>query len=159
MVWDGYSGWMDSCLGREGVWLDLESIDLWIPNHTEPNEYKEIWLQVTYHVTDLQPPAYIAPTVEVPGATYLGGQIRILEENLGLWHWELSLSKWRIEPNPTEEWIHLTWPEPGEYPRGAVDQIVVDTICIPEPGTMALLALGACAAVPRRAKIRRRGRT
>ena len=50
-----------------------------------------------------------------------------------------------IEPNPTSEMITITVPY-----CTVIDQIVVDTICIPEPASMALLALGSVFLLRRR---------
>ena len=50
-----------------------------------------------------------------------------------------------IEPNPTSETVTITVPE-----CAVIDQIVVDTICIPEPGTLGLLVLGGLAVLRRR---------
>lgn len=134
---DGFgtlTGYWD--LGREGGQIVLD-----IDNRPEPLPYKEIWVQVTY----LQF-AVTAPTVDVPGAEYLGGET-VLVEDAGLVKWYLDLSKWRIEPNPAEEQIILTsHPSLGSM----IDQIVVDTICIPEPATIALLGLGSLVLIRRK---------
>ena len=143
------SVWADIGPGRSGVWMDLDLIELWIPNQQEPNDYKELWVQITYLIDDFfVPPAYVAPTVDVPGAVYLGGETVILETG-PVNHWELQLSQWRIEPNPPDETINITWLPPGR-PYGAVDQIVVDTICIPEPGAVSLLVVGVLALLKRK---------
>ena len=43
-----------------------------------------------------------------------------------------------LEPNPPEEWIAILPRDCTLY----IDEIVVDTICVPEPATMVLLGLG-----------------
>jgi hypothetical protein len=154
------SGPMANWLGsdgfpREGLWGDLDAMDLWVPDHPEPLPYKDIWLQVTYMYVNLGVFQYRAPTVDIPGAEYLEGDDVFLEYNNPdfpeLGEWRLQFSKWRIEPNPPEETIALTWPPfGGEWPRGVVDQVVVDTICIPEPAGLALLVLGGALLMVRR---------
>jgi len=135
-------GWLDE-LGfdeQEGIW-DIGGTDgsivLDIDNRPETDEFKEIWLQVTYYkfsgFSDV-------PTIEVVGADYVEGQTLVVEEDPyapgnG---WFLDQSIWRIEPNPMNEQIILT----GALVGSRIDQIVVDTICIPEPATMGLFAIG-----------------
>jgi len=138
-VGDLGEGWLHSLPGlgtQTGLW-DLGSggtIVLEIDNRDEPLPYKEIWLQVTYYMDISQP-----PIVDVPGATFLGGETVIVEES-GIGGWYLDLSKWRMEPNPSHETIILT----ADPSWGAViDQIVVNTICIPEPVSLGLLAFGS----------------
>ena len=133
-------GWLET-LGfgsQTGLW-DLGDgggqIVLDIPNRPEPLPYKEIRIQVTYFMDISQP-----PTIDVPGAAYVGGQTGVLIEDTGMGSgWYLDLSIWRIEPNPSSEKIYLyssaTW-------GTVIDQIVVDTICAPEPATICLLTIG-----------------
>jgi len=139
--------------GRVGVWdigrgIDEEDpaigrITLVIPNtvNTDPTSYKEIWVQVTYY-KDLT----MAPIVEVPGGVLLGGESRRIEI-VPMWgEWWLDQTMWRIEPNPTQETILITGHDWGSM----IDQVVVDTICIPEPATMSLVGVGCVLLFARR---------
>jgi hypothetical protein len=125
-------------LGSQTGYWDLGDgggqIVLGIDNRPLPLDYKEIWVQVTYYQDISQP-----PTVDVPGATCIGGQTGLLVEDTGNGSgWFLDQSVWLIEPNPDYELVVLT----SDVTWGSViDQIVVDTICIPEPTTVGLLAL------------------
>jgi len=133
-------GWYANVLGRDGVWGDLESMTLDIDNREDPLAYKEIWIQITYYLAPNN-----EPTVTVPGALYLGGETRQLEPYIpGSWY--LQQSKWRIEPNPDHEVIEITTGPMGM----TIDQIVVDTICTPEPATMGLFALAGLGLLVRR---------
>ena len=68
--------------------------------------------------------------------------------------WVTAAYEFAFEPNPAWEEIYLKFdwisdPAPG----GAyVDQVVIDTLCIPEPMTVGLLALGALGLIRRRRK-------
>ncbi len=140
--------------GRDGVWdigrgidpghpTDIGRITLWIPNAdiTDPDSYKDIVVQVTYY-SDITG----APIVDVPGATNTGSQSLLVETipNWGqLW---VDITTWHMEPNPTDEVITIT----GNWNGSMIDQIVVDTICIPEPATLSLLALGGLGVLVRR---------
>ncbi|MDP6545503.1 MAG: PEP-CTERM sorting domain-containing protein [Phycisphaerae bacterium] len=55
------------------------------------------------------------------------------------------LFEYELFPNPDFELFVLEVP-----PGGSIDQVVVDTISIPEPATLSLLALGGLAALRRR---------
>ncbi len=67
--------------------------------------------------------------------------------------WVTEVLKFRLEPNPP--WEILTMGEFISYPA-YVDQVVIDTICIPEPGTLVLLAVG-CVRLLVRPRRRRAG--
>lgn len=133
------SGWLDNPgLGTQtGMW-DIGGSDgqivLDIDNQPLALDYKQIWLQVTYYQS-----IGGAPIVDVPGAQLVSSQTVLIEEDMmpGM-GWYLDQSIWRIEPNPSYEQIILT----GNPGGSVIDQIVVDTYCIPEPASMALLIVG-----------------
>jgi hypothetical protein len=52
--------------------------------------------------------------------------------------WIHSIFAIEIQPNPIAEWIGIK----GDI---LVDELVIDTYCIPEPATVALLGLGGMA--------------
>ena len=133
-------GWYASVLGRDGVWGDLESVTINIDNRDEPLEYKEIWIQIAYYLAPNN-----APIVNVQGALPLGGETRQLE-TYAPGSWYLQQSMWRIEPNPDHEIIVITTGSMGM----TIDQIVVDTICIPEPMTLGLFVVAGLGLVRRR---------
>ena len=131
------SGWLDSVGTRTGIWdIDGEGgqIVLDIDNRPLALDYKEIWIQVIYYEGPTT-----APIVSVPGADFISSQTVLVEPDEP-WAWYLEQTIWRIEPNPSYEQIILT----GNPDWGSViDQIVVDTYCIPEPMSIALLSLGS----------------
>ncbi len=141
---DFSSGWLDETPGmgtQTGVWdLGISgSISLNIPNCSEALEYKEVWLQVTYYEDSLIP----APSIDVMGADILPEETQILEvEDTGLLGgvWKLHKSVWRIYPNPGSEIVAVS---SDSSTTAMIDQVVIDTICVPEPMSFGLLLLGS----------------
>ena len=143
-------GWVDasqSAFGnRQGFW-DLGSggtISLTIPNRPVPLEYKEIWVAVTYFADIPRP-----PVVSVPNGTAYGGPIApiLLEAMPTGAEWYAEVTMWRIYPNPDQETILIT--ADGQF-GSMIDTVTVDTYCVPEPATLALLALGGLGLIIRR---------
>ena len=124
--------WFPDYAGRQGLWRVTadDSIVITIPNNPIEDEYKHIWLQVTFFEENgfdpmlFTEPAY-SGAIETAGSVDLGA---------GWWHRTYSL---KIFPNPQSETLRLFAP-------GCVmnfDEIVIDTICIPEPAGILLLAV------------------
>jgi hypothetical protein len=114
-----------------GVWT-LGSgghMDFGIPNTPyDPLRWKEVWIQVTW-----QPDLGAQPIVAVDGnaATWL------LTAPVGNGAWFQSVYEFVFpDYNPDFEVVSIS---------GTIDvgQVVIDTICIPEPSSLALLAVGA----------------
>ena len=144
-------GWFESLSGygsQTGFW-DIGGeggqIVLDIDNGPERNPWKEIWVQVTYW-KDIQQ----APTVAVPGGYYVGGEKEVLVEHVATGgDWLLDVWVFRIEPNPEHEQIVISSdPDWGSL----IDQVVVDTWCVPEPATVSLLLLGGLVILARRCR-------
>jgi len=101
------------------------SVNLEIPNYGMLNPYKEIWVDIGNNVVDLIDVSISATPTNVPFEyIILPGQG---EAEFGF----------VIRPNPYVEKIGFVIWGPA-----VLDYIHVDTICIPEPATMALLGLG-----------------
>lgn len=67
--------------------------------------------------------------------------------------WTTSAYDLSIEPNPDWEVIMLDWGYTGPDTWVSwIDQVVIDTQCVPEPATLSLLGLGALAVIRRRRK-------
>jgi hypothetical protein len=124
--------WVADDHGHSGVWITEEWIELLLPNSPDDNKYKEIWLQMTFDAG----PGPVEPDffVIAPGAT----SVELLEIVAVDDYYERATWRIIIEPNPPEETVCI-------HPRNCVlfvDEIVVDTRCVPEPASVALLALG-----------------
>ena len=118
-----------------GVWTlgTNSSIDLFIPNTPfDPNRHKDLWLQITW-----QPDLGGSPVVTVNGNAFsLVGSAPV-----GTGNWIQSTYSTTLATNPASEVLIIT---------GTMDvgEVVLDTQCIPEPSSLALLALGAISLLP-----------
>lgn len=132
--------------GDGGAWMDFDSMLVEVPNtgNWEPNTWKDLRIQITYW----DPFQMYMPGVEVRcemPCVLVNGFIEDLGDD-----WHLLVEDWFIEPNPQEEFVDIFGDSsllPDSY---AISEVVIDTICVPEPATLALLGLGAAALVARR---------
>jgi len=123
--------WHAAHEGRTGVWQFDDYILLDVPNSPEPNEYKDIWIQLTFLAEEGADP-------EILSQPY-ASEVEIVDHVQLSDTWIHGTYRVRIEPNPASELVYI-------MPRDCtlfVDEIVVDTICIPEPASLALLVCGA----------------
>jgi hypothetical protein len=129
--------WMSSFAGASGVWrfISSGSIDMYIPNagNNAPDTWKEVNLQIIYK--DPAGSGDEVPLITNPG--YESSE-RITHQSVGTQGYWLDTYKIIIRPNPPGEELLAFTIQCALY----VDEIVVDTICIPEPATMSLLGLG-----------------
>jgi len=124
--------------GRIGIWPLSGWIDVIVDNHEPPNEVKYVWVQLTWRSQD---GASIPELHSLDPAPFLGPDIvDEIDQGFG---WKTTIYKWEIRPNPIDELFTIE----GMID---VDQLVVDTWCIPEPATLSLFGLGAIALIRRR---------
>ncbi len=135
-------GWLPDYQGRPGVWTLSGEIWVDIYNYPEPNPDKFIWIQLTWAPMWNEPNPF--PRVEetfTPGGPYPGEEID--RQFAGPEDWQYSTFLIELHPNPDFETVHI-W---GDI---YVDELVIDTICVPEPGSLWLLASGVLGFVRRR---------
>ncbi|MBU0640468.1 MAG: PEP-CTERM sorting domain-containing protein [Planctomycetes bacterium] len=143
-----YDYWMDSFEGRQGVWYidPYDYIEIINDNDPEPRPLKEVYLQITWWADpsgfdgDRPAPEFY----DTPGGSDF---VIDIEEDLGGGWWYTRYYA-TIKPNPNWEEIDL-WAE-GYGWEMYIDQIVLDTICLPEPSALALLGLGGLLILRRR---------
>jgi hypothetical protein len=124
-----FQSWMDLWGGRQGVWPLSGEIVVVIPNRPEPLPYKDILVQLTW----AEQAPNVRPTV---GETRFGVPASIVEEIPLSGGWYHTTYQMHLEPNPDWERILIT---------GAVnvDEMVIDTRCVPEPSALVLLGITA----------------
>jgi len=135
--------WMDSDGGHDGVWrlYGDDYLMLHIPNtdNTGPNTSKEIWLQITYSAGSIERKPQLQTLPNYASLEHIQGTV---VDDL-YYH---DIFKITLEPNPTEEWIAIMPRDCTLY----IDEIVVDTVCVPEPATLLVLSLGGLVALRKR---------
>ena len=134
-----------------GVWtLGTGDIAIEIPNN--PNNAtgteKHIWTEITWKVAGLVARVPDSLTVGVNPEYSVGNYTKMdftrSDTPLGN-GWFSTIVKTDIWPNPTSEIITIT----GDV---YIDEVAIDTQCIPEPATFGLLIGGAFMAIRRKTK-------
>jgi len=129
VTWDGYS----NLIGDVGQYsFSAITVNLEIPNYETLNPYKEIWVDIGNNVVASGTIVISAADDDHPSSYY------VAEILPGQGNAEFGV---RIWPNPYVEKIGFTISTEGA--PTVLDYIHVDTICIPEPATVALLCVGA----------------
>ena len=119
-----------------------------IPNDPTPRPLKLIRLQITYdggHAVDPSIPFW--PWIDVDSSADVVS-VELVQEVVLDPVFTHAVYDITLAPNPDEETV---WIVP-RYCQLYVDEIVIDTICVPEPATMSLLGVGAAVVMLRRKK-------
>jgi hypothetical protein len=122
-----------------GLWYGFELMRFAVPNRDAPPEgtWKDLRLQVTY-----------GGVAGPPAVTVYHGRDPFVKEGeyvlpLGDFRY-LLVQDWAMEPNPLQEFVEIrNSPQSGM----TIDQVVIDTRCVPEPATLCLMGAGAAGAV------------
>jgi hypothetical protein len=135
----GTSQWSPLYNGHIGVWTlgASDSIDFGIPNTPlDPTKYKIVWTQLFW-----QPDNNGTPVVMVNGVA--GTLVQSQAEPGG---WIAGAYQNVLPQNPAFEDVLIT----GSLPGTTFDlgEVFIDTICVPEPSSLALLAMGALSLLP-----------
>lgn len=115
-------------------------VSIWIPNDPEDRPVKKIFWQMT---SDKSPtPHGDPPTTNPPGTS----------TPTGIPHWKHDNTNWytyngmnEIRPNPDGEWLTFELVHSTN-----IEEIVIKTVCMPEPATLGLLAAGGLLTLVRR---------
>lgn len=128
--------WQPVWGGRQGVWPLSGTIQVTIPNSPVANPYKDIFVQLTW----AQQAPNVFPIIrDVSSNTFasLVHQIALgpTGESFGDGMWYYGLYQMRLYPNPSSETLIID---------GAVmvDELVIDTRCVPEPSSILALGIG-----------------
>jgi hypothetical protein len=116
--WDP-AGWTLSAVG---------SMAFEIPNSPVANPVKDIWVQITYQQVGPTPLSVSATA----GGPVVSGN---LEQTLPLLPWTHVTYSMTLSPNPPSETVTIM----GEV---LIGQVVIETQCVPEPGSLAFMGLG-----------------
>jgi hypothetical protein len=141
--------WPDIVEGPDGVQIETLHVDspggltIWVPNNPDPLAVKKIFWQVT---SDKSPsPQGTGPTATAPdGTTSTSSPSPYPQiQHSGTWYTYNGLLE--LRPNPDGEWITFPFLESTN-----IEEIVIKTICVPEPATLSLLAIGGLLLVRRK---------
>jgi len=108
------------------------TVSIWIPNDPEDRPVKKIFWQMT---SDKSPtPQGDPPTTNPPGTSVPTG-IPHYKHDATNWYTYNGMNE--IRPNPDGEWLTFELVHSTN-----IEEIVIKTICMPEPATLGLLAAG-----------------
>jgi hypothetical protein len=143
-----YGGeWSDIVDGHQGSWKFMgfgSGVVVDIPNSEVPRPVKEIWVELTWKAAGL---SNFIPDQPIVGVWADHFEKELMDEKQIGNNWMASLYKITIWPNPSAEQIMIN----GDIRLG---QVVVDTYCVPEPCTLALVGLGVIFGLKRKRGVR-----
>lgn len=146
--------WHNSFAGRAGVleFIGPHALVFDLPNQVSPNPEKWIHIQTTFY----SPQGY--PVEQGPAGVIVAwdGGIYSSDTTPTPQSWLAQGDGWYthifnviLPENPSFERIEVYW-NSGVFEPYYVDQVVIDTYCVPEPISLVLLALGGTVLMRRR---------
>lgn len=126
---------------HDGVWGFKSTMIIDIPNNPVENPYKEVWLQITFAGvtsagTAATPNIFMLPEGNEAAAVEMRPDlVNLIDLGDGYYH---ATYHGILIPNPESEIAVIMPAECTLY----VDDLIVETICVPEPATVALLCAG-----------------
>lgn len=136
----GGSAWSGSLNNRFGMWTFVgpnQLIDFQIPNSVNPNNAKDIWIQLSFFAGG----STLTPDV-LYSASSGSGTAALASSGIMPDGWTHSVYTVHLNSQPATERITLQnlTPVPMQ-----IDEVVIDTLCapVPEPATFVAFGLGA----------------
>ena len=132
-----------------GLWYGFELMRFAVPNRDAPPEgtWKDLRLQVVFGGISTPPEVVV----------YHGKDFFVKEgeyvQPLGDSRY-LLVQDWSLETNPLQEFVEIrNLPQSGM----TIDQVVIDTRCVPEPATLCLMGAGVAGLVVRCIRKKQKG--
>jgi len=131
----------------DDAWYDFTQLSFFVPNTGDygAETWKDMRVQVTFHDdsgNDTPPEISMGADNEI-WASQTGSVVSASG------NWMCYIQDWHADENPSTETVVVGIPD-GVGTGYGVSQVVIDTICLPEPTSLALIAIGSLALLKRR---------
>ena len=117
-------------------------IDVIVDNH-DPNPQNEKWIHIQVTWAPQSGGTVFPPIVHVDDLLNGTNEVLPIYEEPLVGPWKTTIYEIHLPQNPIDEWVYIE----GDI---FVDELIIDTWCIPEPGSMALIGIGLLALMKRK---------